>query len=413
MIAVLAALTLSAAMLTSCGSTDSSSDAASIVDSAAAESSADSESGSASGSGSGSEADASSQEEIPEPSLTIDGEKIDTTDIVMCTVDGEEIGFDMFRYYYFYVMKGMGITEEMLAEEELFKSFMDAVELQFKRDYTTIHLAKENGIVLDDEHKKNIDDKIAQIKSGYDDEAAYETDLKRSYLTEAVYRRMLEIAELYSMVEETLLTNDGKYATSKEDFKKIVQDNNEYSRVIHILVPYYSQAEITDEETNSSYEGMSLAEKSSAKQTAYNALSEEDQEKVKAEAKKVADEVLKKAKDGEDFSKLITEYGWDPGMEASPDGYYINKESTFVEEFKNEAFRLKENEISDLIENTSFGWFIIKRLPVDMDYVEKNIKNMILEYDTPKINEMFNELVENMEFKGSEYFEKLKADSIT
>ena len=423
-IAIIAALTLSASILSSCGNSDSSSQADTISgteSSAGSESTAESKSddstaeSAASGeNGSGAAADDSSKAPLPEPSLTINGEKVDTSGITMCTVDGDDIDFDMFRYYYFYVMNNMGLTADALAsDEEAFKSLKENIIQQFKRDYTTVHLAKENNLTLDDENKKNIEDKITNIKSQYADEAAFQDALKGSYLTEAVYRRMLEIAELYTKVESTLLTNEGKYATKKDDFKKIVKDNDKYARVIHILVPYYSQAELTDEDAKSSYENMSLSEKTSAKQIAYNALSDEEKEKVKESAKKVAEEVLKKAKDGEDFSKLITEYGWDPGMETSPDGYYITKNTSLVQEFKDASFALKENEISDLVENTSYGWFIIKRLPVDMDYVEEHIANMILEYDTPTINEMFNKLIEELEVNESDYFKNLKPDSIT
>ncbi|MBR6873455.1 MAG: peptidylprolyl isomerase [Ruminococcus sp.] len=412
-IAVLAALTLSAAMLTSCGNSESSNaDSTASPSGATADSTAENGSGTASGD----TASETVEEPIPEASLTIDGEKVDTTDLVMCTIDGDDITFDLFRYYYFYVMGSYGYTAESLKDEETFKTFKEAIAQQFKRDYTTIHLARENNLELGEEGKKNVQDKLASIKANYESEEAFQKALAGSYLTEAVYTRMLEIAELYTMVESQLLTNEGKYATSKEDFRKIVKDNDKYSRVIHILIPYYSQADITDEETLSSYESMSLSEKNNAKKTAYNELSDEEKEKVNAKAKEVADEVLKKAKEAEtdeDFKKLITEYGWDPGMEQKPDGYYLTQNSSFVKEFREAAFELKENEVSDLIENTNYGWFIIKRLPVDMDYVESNIESMILEYDTPTINDMFNKLVEELEFKESETMKKMTADSIT
>ena len=414
-IAAITALTLASIMLTSCGNTDSSQ---STADSAATDSSSTSETSEAAAdsnadSTAASQADTSEPEiTVPDPSLTIDGEKIDTSNIVMCTVDGNDIDFDLFRYYYYYVMNQMYLTAETL-NEETFGTFKEYLIKQLKSDFTTVHLAKENNITLTEESKKKIDEKINTIKSNYDSEEAYQNALKASYLTEDAYRKMLETAELYSLVESQLLTNEGKYATKKEDFKKIVKDTTKYSRVVHILIPYYSQAEITDEATQSSYESMTLSEKSNAKQAAYNALSDEEKEKVKEAAKKVAEEVLKKAKDGEDFSKLITEYGWDPGMEKSPDGYYINKDTPLVQEFKDKSFELKENEISDLVENSTYGWFIIKRLPVDMDYVDQNIDNMIIEYDSPAINELFSKINEELEFKEGEYMEKLKFDSIT
>ena len=46
---------------------------------------------------------------------------------------------------------------------------------------------------------------------------------------------MLETATIYTKVNDTLFKNDGKYATKKEDFRKIVKDTSEYCREIHVM----------------------------------------------------------------------------------------------------------------------------------------------------------------------------------
>ena len=290
---------------------------------------------------------------------------------------------------------------------------MKDVVNSIKQEYVAQQLAKENGIKLTEDDKKSIDSNIKSTQSNYESEKEYLDALKSSYLTEDLLRKMYEFSTIYQKVDKQLFTVGGKYATSEKDFKKIVQDTDEYSRVIHILIPYECQVEITDSAAKESYDKATLSAKLSAKQSAFKALSEDEQAKAKEKAKKLAEDVLKKAKDGEDFKKLIEKYGWDPGMESSPDGYYVNKNTSFVQEFKDAAFKLKENEISGLVENNSYGWFIIKRLPVDMDYVDKNIENMIKEYDTPKISELYNERTEKMEVVYDEIFDKITADSIT
>ena len=197
-----------------------------------------------------------------------------------------------------------------------------------------------------------------------------------------------------------------------EEIKKLVQDPEEFTRVVHILIPYECKTEITDSSVLDGYEDLDLSAKMSAKQSAFAALSEEDQEAKKAEAKKLAEEVLEKAKNGDDFATLIKEYGWDPGMEAQPDGYYVNKNTSFVEAFKKAAFELKENEISGLVEDEKYGWFIIKRLPVDMDYVEENMATIRDEYDTPRINQLYEATAKKMEIVYSDIYEKITIDSI-
>ena len=139
---------------------------------------------------------------------------------------------------------------------------------------------------------------------------------------------------------------------------------------------------------------MSLSDKASAKQSAYAKLDDDGVKKAKEKAKKLAEEVLKKAQDGEDFDKLIEKYGW--------------------EELVKDAFTLKENGISTkLTENDTYGYFIIKRLPVDMDYVEQNIDDMIYSYDTPAISKLYNEKMDKMEVKYCDQWDKITADSIT
>lgn len=363
--------------------------------------------------------ESSAEEVIPEPSLTIDGKKVDTKDLIVCTVDGHDIDFETFRYYYFYTLENYknyyGITLEAITQvEDGFKIFMNDVIGMIKQVYVGQQLADENGIKLTDEDKKNMDKEIKSVQSQYHSEEEYISSfLKAQYLTENSYKKLMELSTLSQKVNDKLFTNGGKYATSEADFKKIVQNTDEYARVIHILIPYECQAEITDSAAKESYESSDLSSKSSAKKAAYQALSEEEQAKVKEKSKKLAEDVLNKAKSGEDFEKLVKEYGWDPGMEAKPEGYYMNKNSSYVQEFKDASFKLKANQISGLVENTTYGWFIIKRLPVDMKYVEENIDSLITDYDTPKIQKIYTERADKMKVEYDEIFDKITADSIT
>lgn len=356
--------------------------------------------------------------EVPVASLTVDGEKVDTENLIVCTIDGIDVDFDTFRYYYFYTInlytQNYGATLDVISQTEGgFELLMNDVITQLKQEYVTLHLCKENNIELDEEDNKFVEETIASAKKNYKTEEEYQEALKSSYLTDDLYKRMVELSRLYEKVESTLFTNGGKYATTKEEFRKIVKDTDKYARVRQILIPYQCKAEITDEDTKKKYDDMTLSEKMTAKKSAFSDLSEEEQKASKEEAKKLAEEVLEKAKSGEDFDKLIKEYGWDPGMETYEQGYYMNRNSNFVDEFKNAGFKLKENEVSDLVESTEYGWFIIKRLPVDMDYVEKNIDSLIVEYDSPTVSKLYSEIMEKMKVSYNDIYEKLTPQSIT
>ena len=82
----------------------------------------------------------------------------------------------------------------------------------------------------------------------------------------------------------------------------------------------------------------------------------EDQKK---ELRKKADDVLKKAKRGDDFGQLASEYSDDPGSKTKGGELGYFPRGNMVPEFENAAFNLKPGDISDVIE-TPYGYHIIK-----------------------------------------------------
>jgi peptidyl-prolyl cis-trans isomerase C len=82
-----------------------------------------------------------------------------------------------------------------------------------------------------------------------------------------------------------------------------------------------------------------------------------DEEKKKLKEK--ADEVLKKVKAGEDFTKLAAEYSDDPGTKSKGGDLGFFSKGSMVPAFEQAAFSLKPGEVSELVE-TEFGFHVIK-----------------------------------------------------
>jgi peptidyl-prolyl cis-trans isomerase C len=80
----------------------------------------------------------------------------------------------------------------------------------------------------------------------------------------------------------------------------------------------------------------------------------------KKEQLALAEKVLKRARDGEDFGKLAAEYSEDPGSKDSG-GEYTFPRGKMVPEFEAVAFSQGTNQISDIV-TTQFGYHIIKTL---------------------------------------------------
>jgi parvulin-like peptidyl-prolyl isomerase len=74
--------------------------------------------------------------------------------------------------------------------------------------------------------------------------------------------------------------------------------------------------------------------------------------------KKLIDDLLKRARAGEDFAKLAQENSEDPGSKDRG-GEYTFPRGKMVPEFEAAAFSLKTNQVSDVV-TTRFGYHIIK-----------------------------------------------------
>ena len=124
---------------------------------------------------------------------------------------------------------------------------------------------------------------------------------------------------------------------------------------------WVSEAVVSDDEIQAYYEDHPNEFQNPKTVEARHILIEVDQdagtEKV-AEAKKRIEDVLKKARAGEDFAELAKQYSEDPSKDK---GGYLGsfKREAMVKPFADKAFSMESGEISDPVQ-TRFGWHLIK-----------------------------------------------------
>lgn len=111
-------------------------------------------------------------------------------------------------------------------------------------------------------------------------------------------------------------------------------------------------------------------------------------EQLKAKRKQI-DDLLKRARAGEDFEKLATEYSEDPGS-RDKGGVYTFPRGQMVAPFEAAAFSLKTNQISDVV-TTSYGYHIIKlleKIPAkkyELAKVNSDIKDYLAKQEIDKM----------------------------
>lgn len=192
--------------------------------------------------------------------------------------------------------------------------------------------AVEMGMEFTEEDQNSLDSDIASMQEQMGGEAAYNSQLEMLGTTpdafKELYKKNIVANKLYDK-----LTEDGTLTVTDEDVKNYISEN--YIKAQHIL--FMTQ----DPTTGEVYD-----------------------ETTKEEKRQMAEDTLKKIKDGEDFAALMNELSEDTGLETYPDGYEFTK-GEMVPQFEDAAFALGENEVSDIVE-TSYGYHIIKRLPFEV-----------------------------------------------
>lgn len=179
-------------------------------------------------------------------------------------------------------------------------------------------LAEKNGVTLTDEEVKQGRDSIDEFEKSNGKDALLSNIAAIGLSSEEDYLELYKTVMLNQKIQTDYAANPDKYIEDGVNLEDYLSDSR--VSVKHVLI----------KNTDSKF----------------------------SDPKATADEVLKKAKSGEDFDALMKEYNEDPGETES--GYTFGK-GEMVKEFENAAFALKYNEISDIVE-TQYGYHIIKRI---------------------------------------------------
>lgn len=240
--------------------------------------------------------------------------EINGTVITMMTLNNE----------YRQILKQQGVEEENIPEEsaaELKKEILESLinqELLYQE-------CRKNNISADE---KSVSESFASVKSGFENEKAYENALKDANMKEEdlvnrIRRSMainvLVTDQITQHIAVTAEESRAYYDSHPESFER-----TEKVRASHILVM----------------------------------VAEDAGEAKKVAAREKLVEIQKKLNGGEDFAELAKEYSDCPSGENGGDLGYFER-GKMVQEFENAAFAMKTGEVSDIV-TTQYGFHLIK-----------------------------------------------------
>lgn len=280
------------------------------------------------------------------------------------TVGGNEVTEAEYKYY-LELIKSEMLTEAGVTDAEGYwdteidgKKASDVAKEraldEVIRTETAVVKAQEAGITLTEEE-------ISNARAAVEGDSA-DTKAQIAAVEDAIGADKYQLADI--MEKSALASKYYQYVSAMENSPVTPSEEainaeaeESYACVKHVLI-----SNTPEESTDVTFDANGEA--------STPAIPAEEQEAYSEEAKKKAEEVLAKAVAGENFESLIKEYGEDPGMESTPDGYLINEYgytldgSMMIREFTDGAFAVKAGEVNPQLVESSYGWHIIKRYPL-------------------------------------------------
>ncbi len=267
-------------------------------------------------------------------------------DAVMLTADGKDITVGMYLYWLVYTMSSVSTVSDWVDDAGLLKWDEEISEGETVRDLVleeTLNTAKlymivENwadqyGFTLTDEEEQSVQAELDTMAQQLGGEEAYQAYLWDMGLTEEMNQRLTRVYYLYAKMLASV-TEEGSplYITDEVlyQYEGITEDT--------ILADHILLLTGEDEEEN---------------QALYATMEQLLQTLRSADPSEAS--LL--------FNYLADNISEDTGRAYYPNGYLLTEDSDYVQEFKDAAFALEENEFSDIV-TTEYGYHIIMRKPI-------------------------------------------------
>jgi len=348
---------------------------------------------------------------------------------VVAEVNGEKITKEEFTNIYDQFKLSYGITEEYEndpEQSEMIKKFKADVLEQMISEKVVLQNAKNAGFMVKDDtlsqakdEFQNLIDNIAEQMRLQDQEVRDGGENQDKDYSKEANDYVNEQLQAMNMTQDEYIQYIAEQIVIDQFMEKTLED----VQVTSDEIEQYYQEQLENQKTSSSVTDAEvelyipperrvkhiLIGLSDEHQEEYNRLlNEEKEDEAKAyleeklkDIEPKAQEVLSKIGKGEDFEKLLDEYGEDPGMKDNEEGYLVRQDGQFIPEFEEAVFQLSVGQVSDLVPS-QFGYHIIKLYEIRDEKVytlEEKQEEITQALENQKKNEVWSS-------KVTEWFEK-------
>lgn len=226
---------------------------------------------------------------------------------------------------------------EVTAEE--FKKYLQVQIFLYPQYAQIIQQADQNSV--ETFLNRYVAEKTLATRSGMDEEEAKKQadELVKQFLEE--YKKYLGEEQVNRTMEEQNIT--------EQDIKDYVIRNNHVENYLRTLITEENEQEIYNE----------MKESGQFTLASVRHILITTEERSDEEAKKLADELAERLRNGEDFATLAKEYSEDPGSVENGGLYEDVSINNWVPEFKEAAATLEIGTISDPVK-TDYGYHVMK-----------------------------------------------------
>ena len=284
---------------------------------------------------------------------------------IVATCDGHGVPFEQIRFLAISHREdmeaeyGKGIWENEQSREKYYPELLDRVESDIKTYCTVLSVCSGYNVSINDTEiqnavQKEIDYVVFEIYGSID---AYKNALAADAMSDSFFRFMYGI---YYCQNELFII-----MTQHTDILKVPSDegelydliNEKFYRTTHVYVPF-------------NYGGKTK---------------EENREKI--------EDIYARLTSGEiNFGRAQFEGGTDSSL--SENGFYFSKGYATID-YENASVSLSPDQISDIVEGDT-AFYIIKRLPLDPQYVMSNMYSLRSQYIQTLFNNILNDYKNNV-----------------